>query len=199
MSVLFEMVSRRSSSCTAALTIPVSRPVLIILGNPRAASTIHRTRASAIASLSFFSDPTNRVYLELAHVIAIMYFHPFCAVGSPSTTSIRISEFGNLYFSIVAAPCNGSFRRFARWQISHVSVNVFMCLVISGHHITSCILRNMIFAPGCPTSGVECVCERIPQRLPRGGTHCSSLPQLGGLIRSCCSLSALSASSVLNR
>jgi ABC-type uncharacterized transport system permease subunit len=101
--------------------------------------------ASAMALLSFFSDPNSSVYLELAQVIAMMYFQPFRAVGNPSMTSINTSEFGNLYLRVVVSPFNGSFRRLARWQISQVSVNIFICLVMSGHHITSWILLNMIW------------------------------------------------------
>jgi hypothetical protein len=69
--------------------------------------------ASAIALLSFVADPNSSVYLELAHVVAMMYFHPFLAVRSPSITSMSNSEFGSLYLSLVAAPCNGSLLRFA--------------------------------------------------------------------------------------
>ena len=152
MSVLFEIVSRRSNSCMAALTIPVSRPDRIMRGNP--CTDIQPMMASATFSLLFPFAPYNPVYLELAQVIAVTYLHPFLATGNPSMTSISSSEFGNLYFNIVTDPCSGSFRRFAHWQIWHVSVNIFTCLVISGHHMTSSILLSITFAPGCPTSGV---------------------------------------------
>ena len=70
--------------------------------------------ASATAVLSFVADPYSSVYLELAHVIAMMYFHPFLAVGNPSITSMSNSEFGSLYLNVVFVPPNGSFLRFAR-------------------------------------------------------------------------------------